>query len=238
MPSNKQKNSMSEYIASKLEQSGHSVEEEALRFTWDTKDTRILKVDNDQGVLLIDDPSHYTCNRGKFIGRTEKAISELKKMGFSLPSFVFYKDGKNFFRNPQSQSNDLQGIRSKFEEDRSLKNYSPEDLSRILELRPVEKLILNKRIGRLEYYQPDSKRLEECIKGFGLKPVTLDYSHLSEKERFGPVQRQSKTLYLIEDESTMPGPLTVMDGHLVRSDVSLLETKPLLKPNLKQQSWF
>lgn len=219
MPTIKQKERMSEYITLMLEQGGHKVSEETIRFPWDDKDTRILTINDNQGILLVDDSHHYSCNRKGTEGRTEKALAALRDMGFDLPAFAFYKDGKNFFRNPQSQTNTLRGKAHKIKENRSLKRYSPSDLSRMLELTPVERLISRRRVGRLEYYQPKSDRLEERMIGVHLDPVMLDHTHIPESARYGPAVQESKTLYLITDRTEMPGPLTIADGHIVRAKV-------------------
>jgi len=88
---------------------------------------------------------------------------------FTAP--VHYKDGKTAFvrmveRNPSWRS------------DKSLKEYSPYDINRMIHLRKIEKIIMKNFGNSLIYFQPETERLEEGLKEFKLERVGLNYDHI------------------------------------------------------------
>lgn len=67
---------------------------------------------------------------------------------------------------------------------RSLKHYDDTDISCMVHLRDLEKEALRvSSESSLVYYQPESLRLEEAIRGFNMGSVMLDYSHVQRGHR-------------------------------------------------------
>jgi hypothetical protein len=86
---------------------------------------------------------------------------------------VFYKDGKMFKVHL--------GWRSHFKGDaRSLKEYTTQEKNDMVHLRGLEKAVLDSQTGSnmLIYFQPQTNQLAEGIRGYDMREVILDYSHL------------------------------------------------------------
>ncbi len=88
---------------------------------------------------------------------------------------IFYKDGTSaFVRLAERES---------WRGDKSLKNYTPQQINQMLSLRKIEKKVMGNFGDELNYYQPETERLNESLKTFKLLPVNLDYSHISPSEQ-------------------------------------------------------
>jgi len=107
----------------------------------------------------------------------------------SSVAMVFYKDGKTFFRSAAKDNNFKGSL------DLSLKNYTSEQIQRMIMFRPEEAYMAG-RCGVLQYYQPKSDRLDEALATFGFEPVRFDYSHIDSRERFKPQNRDSSKLFI------------------------------------------
>jgi len=86
---------------------------------------------------------------------------------------------------------------------RSLKRYSQEALQKMVHLRGVEKLILEKAGSHstVPYYQPETDRLPESVRAYKFQPVMLDYSHVGEEHRSrGFAVNKTSTDYRIAQE--------------------------------------
>lgn len=98
-------------------------------------------------------------------------LNSLSSMEIKV-SNIFYKNDKDFMVRLGARGN-LKG------DHRSLKNYSDEEVNRMVHLRGLEKAVLDKQTSpNLIYYQPTTTRLEEAIRGYDMKTVILDYSHI------------------------------------------------------------
>ncbi len=129
---------------------------------------------------------------------------------------LFYKDGTTFFRNAgYGQNAGLKGVAYKQQQELSLKNYSTEDVRRMIALTPTE--LRNVHQGRKAlYYQPGSERLEEKIIKNTFEPVMLDYSHIPDGKRFGPKQKPSERIYL-HSRTEEVGPKIIFDDQGFRT---------------------
>jgi len=85
---------------------------------------------------------------------------------------VFLKDDEHYFVRL--------GRLGRIKYDRSLKNYSKDQIDAMIHLRIMEKIVLKhfSRFPHLVYYQPETTRLEEGLRHFHMLPVILDYSHI------------------------------------------------------------
>lgn len=149
----------------------------------------LLGGDPREGAVLLVNRSYPKDNLNKIY----KGISE----HISNTGFVFFKDGKTFFRSSAAGEavNGIKSKASKLRDDRSMKNYTLEDFHKMIAPRPEEKFAIRTK-GWIQYYQPGSERLEEGIVSYKFKPVELDYSHIPSDERFGPLTKDSERTYI------------------------------------------
>ena len=134
-------------------------------------------------------------------------------------AYLFFKDGKTFFRNAaHGEEAGLEGKRYKSKFDLSLKDYTDEQVNRMINFRPEENFVFGIRNGRLHYYQQESPGLSQGIEGLSFVPVTFDYSHLDFSQRFGPSERDSARLrmWIPEKRAHYTAPL-VLHGNVVIS---------------------
>ena len=112
-----------------------------------------------------------------------------------LVSNIFYKDGQNFMVRLGSRGN-FKG------DDRSLKRYNKVDLDKMIHLRGLEKEVLELQDDNtLVYFQPETERLIESVRGYQMRDVILDYSHVDSDHRsFGFVEDRSSIDYKIAEE--------------------------------------
>ncbi len=178
MTSQKEKKRMMDFTLSCLEDSGENLV--PCSKSIHNKKTNYIKVGDDGVVLLVD-----KIFRGK---NFDKIYSEAMR-DFSRVGTLFFKDGKTYFRNAAKDNYFRQ------ERGLSLKNYTNKEMNKMIMFRPEEKIVYDEIYTEsLQYYQPESERLEEKIATFRFKPVTFDYTHIHPSERFGPAHEKSKRL--------------------------------------------
>jgi len=201
MPSKQQKERMAEYLANSLTAAGHSLIDYEVGLNHGNTTAHYFKLDDskEKGVMLINDSTKYNEKN------TNELIQFTKNMGMINPAFVVYKDGKHFFRCPESNENKLKSLTGKLHPNRSLKNYIDRLPSEFIEPTKAERRI--RTSGFLQYYQPKSERLDEMLVTFGFEIPILDYSHISSEERYGPVRKPSERYFLTENRFNMPGAL-------------------------------
>jgi hypothetical protein len=84
---------------------------------------------------------------------------------------VLYKDKKSAFVR-------LLDSDEQYMHHQTLKRYENEQKHEMLKLRKIEKSILQ-YFGRVvQYYQPETERLPECLRKFRMDVVMLDYNHV------------------------------------------------------------
>ncbi len=146
-----------------------------------------LAKDRDAIVLLP--KNTYTEEQFRALGNT------IKNRGYVF-NFLFYKDGVDFFRSAaDEEGTGLQGKTFKLKEDGTLKNYSHEDMYRMIQLTKPE-IMTREKLKTVHYYQPKSEKLEEGIVSFDFDNVVHDYSHIPASARYGPVTKNSKLIYM------------------------------------------
>ncbi len=86
---------------------------------------------------------------------------------------VLYKDEKTYMVRLGARGH-VKG------NDRSLKLYAKSDIDKMIHLRNLESKILEseKPADTIVYYQPESVQLPESLRGYQMRAVTLDYTHL------------------------------------------------------------
>lgn len=119
---------------------------------------------------------------------------------------VFFKDGSTFFRNAAEKNY------FKKEENLSLKNYTNNDLQKMILFRPEERFV-NSMQKYLQYYQPESSKLKEGLETFEFKPVYFDYSHIP-RDRFKPLNKDSERLFIWINRIHREGYLKFDKGYL------------------------
>tara|TARA_Y100000310_G_C20691197_1_gene822351 strand:+ start:1104 stop:1781 length:678 start_codon:yes stop_codon:yes gene_type:complete len=208
MPTREEKQRMAEYLGDKLSNSSHTVKDHELYLPTSGESVIYLGLDNEDKLFLIDDSRKFTKRTTTELMRSIRSIENT--------TFVFYKDGETFFRCPESKKNSLEGLSNSLHPGRSLKNYTSYSPKDFIEPTPAERIIReNKKC--LQYYQPKSERLEEMVVSFNSKIPTLDYSHIPENDRHGPVTKPSERYFLVSRGIKMPGNLDVEEGYLIRS---------------------
>lgn len=163
MVSRQQKEHATQYLCDRLEESG-------LYF---------ISSRNAQGVVVQEKESpHPSCIEiavANFYPSTDAFLQHAqtrRQEGVYLAP-ILYKDGKTAFVRMVERNRS-------WREDKSLKNYSPEQINQMLHLRKVEKELRERYQTYLTYYQPETERLPECFRTFALVKVELDYRHLRE----------------------------------------------------------
>ena len=157
-----QKKQMSGFITGLLEESG-------LYNILEQNDSNILVVERPD---LVDNPKtidvlahNYRRTKDELRGVVISNNSE----GIST-AHIFYKDDETFMVRLGGKGN--------IKDERSLKDYSKQQIDSMTHLRDIEKIILGLSGGDLSYYQPETERLEESTRTFQMRNVRLDYSHI------------------------------------------------------------
>jgi hypothetical protein len=124
----------------------------------------------------------------------ESSVNFYRRQGRYIGN-IFYKDDVNFMVRLAERGN-LKG------DDRSLKRYTKYLRDRMIHLRGLEKEVLSLQSdSTLVYYQPVTERLAESVRGYELKDVVLDYSHVDrEHSAFGFVENRVSVDYKIASE--------------------------------------
>lgn len=131
--------------------------------------------------FIISDPNEerskfyfLVIDENKDTEKKSSIIKQLKYSDWNVPVPIYFKNKNNFFiRLADNES---------WRTDKSLKNYTTEEINRMLRLRDLEKIGLNNcslfNSPTLVYYQPKTERLEESVRTFETDRVILDYTHL------------------------------------------------------------
>ncbi len=187
MVSRNNKKRMQDFVTAKFE--------EARRF-------RIL--DNDESHIVLQVKPEFTSDKLKiyvFLHNQKMPLSEYNRLvrnylnSGQLISNIFYKDYENFMVRL--------GRRGKLKgDDQSLKRYDKKEIDRMIHLRGLEKAVLDKqREDFLVYFQPETERLQETVRGYELARVVLDYSHVDKSHRsYGFVENRVSIDYKIANE--------------------------------------
>lgn len=226
MVSSKQKQKMIEYITENLRLAGHHAIPQSKELINNQKSNYII-VDSQKSLFLVDKiyPSiKNTHNR--FTSRLKIIENILHLNNMNEVGFVFYKDGINFFRN-------IAKDKSWKKYDYALKEYNKtgnkyniieglDPIQRMIMLRNEEKFGLKKnesKIRVIQYFQPNSSRLDEKIISFKFRPVEYDYSHKTQSEinhGFKPQNQNSAKIYEWYKKFENDGAIHFNDGLLFK----------------------
>lgn len=91
-----------------------------------------------------------------------------------LTGNLFFKDDRTYMVRLAERGH-LKG------DERSLKHYTKEQRDDMIHLRALENEVLQiqEPNSTLVFYQPETHRLDESIRGYVMEPVELDYSHVT-----------------------------------------------------------
>jgi hypothetical protein len=216
MVSQREKRQMMDYISARLENEGRQV----VSIAGNLANCIYLQ---DKGLVLMVD---------RVFPKSEfpRAFAQAKEITPNVAAVV-YKDGETFFRSAAAGEEET-GIRakhSKLRDDRSLKNYTSEDMKNVISFRPEEEFLRNRNGGWVQYYQPQSDRLQEGIVSYRFEPVTFDYSHIPDSARFGPIQKDSERLRIWKQKGFNSGALVLKNSRLEIKP----ETQPVAQTEIK-----
>lgn len=141
-----------------------------------------IEIGDNSAVLLIDKT---------FPGDSWRNLMNAARTQYDHTSIVFYKDGETFFRNAAKKNHFKTN-------NRSLKHYTTEDMQKMIALRPEER-DTNWDRSWVEYFQPESARLNEGVIAYQFANVEFDYSHITD-DRFKPANTVSQRLFLVDDK--------------------------------------
>jgi hypothetical protein len=222
MTSRQHKKEMLDYLVEKLKGSGEKIVPRHIEF-FKGMTTNYIRV-GDNGIVLLLDQAYP----GE---RSEQAYSGLGK--FSRRAVVILKDGKTFFRNAAEDNT----FKQKYE--LSLKNYSTEEMHRMIQFRP-EEIYLVSEVGksRLQYFQPTSAMLSPMNVSYSFEPVEFDYSHIDSSCQFKPEDRESTRLFIWSDKREYAGTVLLGKSNLMadkpENRAKLAELISAEKPSLPQ----
>lgn len=156
---------MKEYVSERLEDSGIYIARDI------SQDCLELKSKSDRSVYLF---LHSNPEGAKEFFHGNKRFHRLVYEG-NFVTNIFYKDGINFFRLLSDE--EKSALKNK-----SMKNYSFNEISKMVKLREKEQEVLRLQGDkRLVYYQPDNTseegRLREGLVSFNFRPIFSSYSH-------------------------------------------------------------
>jgi hypothetical protein len=126
-------------------------------------------------------------------------------------SFLFYKDRENFFRF--SASDEREGFRQKYS--RSLRHSTVEQRSKYMLLSPEERFVMDRRGGKIEYYQPKSENLEESLMSYHFKPVRYVQDPNSRFTEFSDPVRHSTRRFEWTSGYPVSGPYVIEAGRVI-----------------------
>ena len=184
---------MLDYLVDKLESSEDLVQPVSKELNGIKTNYILFGQDRTDGILVLVDKKF---TKGKFNNLDSSITYAKTKEGekrFNRANYIFMKDGTNFFRSAAKDN------RFKSNKDLSLKYYSNGDINNMILMSPVEILSKDKKFGYVQYYQPESSRLEEGVLTCSFSNVEFDYSHI-ENNRFKPTNKDSKRLFLANFE--------------------------------------
>jgi len=188
---------MLEYLVSKLEGSATKIEPRIKEVISGIESSYVLV--DEKGILLLVDQAYPN---DSFQRLYCTAQNSRKNVGA-----VLFKDGKTFFRSA------ARGKYFKKSDGLSLKHYTDEEMHKMILFRPEESF-LNSITQWLQYYQPNSDRLQEGIVSFRFEPVTFDYSHIDPAKQFRPHNTNSKKLHIWRGRIFSPDMLVLDKGYL------------------------
>jgi len=204
MVSKMQKKEMMDYVVSQLKNPFTIISPQSRNLIKGIESNYILV--GDKGLVFLIDQQYPNNSLDKI---HDGALNDGKDI-----AFTFLKDGKTFFRSATSAK--------RFKKDRnlSLKYYSDNELHKMIMFRPEEEfaLSLGKCFGGswVQYYQPNSNRLQEGIVSYEFEPVIYDYSHIPRNERFGGNSAESQKLRIWNRRTLNPGNIRLKDRFLIR----------------------
>lgn len=178
-----QRTRMSEYVTGLMEEGSYPIirsSEKGVYF-------RGRKDDSQKGFLFLH-------SKKRPVKEVMHEINTARHNGVHVAN-VFYKDGENFHVRLAEGAN--------FKADKSLKKYTHEDLQDMLHLRELEKKVLGLSSNKpvMAFYQPETARLNEGLRSYQMRDVTLDYSHIAPSDRrFDFVQNRVSEDYKIAKE--------------------------------------
>ena len=197
MASKKEKEGMSAFICSRLE---------------DSELYQILKQDSSH--LLVKEKIAYDPNEDPrkvylMLHNKKNTVEQVVKTVLQNrdnkihTGHIFYKDGKNFMVRL--------GKRGIIKDYRSLKNYSKEEIDKMIHIRDLEDLVLkwgfsvehpNEEFRQaLAYYQTKTERLVEAVRIYSMGDVRLDYSHIKRGDPgYGHAKNRYSRDYRITEE--------------------------------------
>lgn len=193
MSANQRLEEMIEFIREDLRNKSFSFD-----LTSDKNRFKFVKQNKQRGLILL---THQMPLK-EFI-----ALHNLNKREFGYSLSIFYKDGETFFKRMVDSSS--------YRADKSLKNYTLNDINHIISLTVQERysmmgfspslvdnfsqMDLTDKV--LYYYQPKTQRLIESVRKFRPEAVELDYSHIKPKDKGYGFSKNglSKTYFFLKD---------------------------------------
>ena len=195
---------MLDYLVDKLESSEELVQPVSKELNGIKTNYILFGQDRTDGILVLVDKKF---TKGKFNNLDSSITYAKTKEGekrFNRANYIFMKDGTNFFRSAAKDN--------RFR--RSLSYYSNENINNMILMSPAEILSKDKKFGYVQYYQPESSRLEEGVLTFLFSNYEFDYSHI-ENNRFKPTNKDSKRLFLANFERFDSGDFKLNDKGFV-----------------------
>ncbi|MFQ5475188.1 MAG: hypothetical protein ACE5DM_05095, partial [Candidatus Nanoarchaeia archaeon] len=162
MVKKKEKERMIEFAAARIGESGEYV---VL-----AKDFPFLAVRGQDGESTM-----VQCYAGDLTQKDVSAEMRSNRQSRIRTAHLFFKDGKRHFKRLPKGGNNRRNL--------SLKRYDHEERNRIVNIRGVEKLVLDIEDMPLVYYQPETARLPESLRVYRMGSVILDYSHIDRDHR-------------------------------------------------------
>lgn len=206
MVTRQQKRNMLDYLVAKLEGGEEQIVPITERLLRNRPiDTAYIEVGEDGIVFLLDQ---------LYPGGSFSPVYEWMKQNKSRVGLVLLKDGKTYFRSAAEDNY------WKAQKELSLKHYRGA-MNRLILLRPEEKFARDKK-SWVQYYQPDSPKLEESLVSFQFGNVEFDYSHIEDSSRFKPQNKDSERLFLVQDKKVEVAGNLVLNsrGYLVEREES------------------
>lgn len=172
MVAQKERQHAIDYITKLLEDSGHYTFEQKTDFGLLLKEKIIERTPQHIEVIIPN-------GAGTVNDLLQHCYNNTSKKIFTVP--IFYKDGKTAFVRMVERN-------KSWRNDKSLKQYTVQQINEMLHLRSIEKKILNLNNlnSEVAYFQPQTERLEESLRIFRLKPIVLDYSHIPPEDSRTP----------------------------------------------------
>ncbi len=207
MINKKQQKEMLDYLVAKLENNYSTVDPKKSQ-PYNGISANYIKLDD--GLLLLIDQGFLakqgTHNMNMLNPIYNSSLNyAAKNFDNTNVGFIIFKDGKNFFKSAADKhSYKSRGL--------SLKNYSDEDMTRMIMFRPEEKYVFDKKNGALQYFQPG---LGSGIATYEFTPVIFDYSHIDEYQEFKPKNKPSERDHIFIRDEFMDEDIKLSGGIIV-----------------------